>query len=181
MTKSKPLYVLDKQIYHSRRGDYQMAILDDRLLEWAPAEMTENRRDKAVVSEIEYAQNNRLDEHPYWHDESVEFVMEYTSFYKTLFGLIWLKDRYSRNNIVVNSDCCLTSVQYHNGVLHAYSRSTDMRNGYFSDKRVLDYLAQTINSMRPDCLVEKIQWYLACPHIYIKEGIARRKYGQNRK
>lgn len=175
MSKTKQPFIFSDQVHDSRRGKYKRAILEEKVLEWEPIPLGENKRDKMVRSEIEHAQNNVLAEHPYWFDESEQFIENYTIFYKELFGLNWLGDRYSRNNIVMNKYCCLTSVQYHDGILHAYSRSTDMRNGYYSDKKVLEHLAEMINAIRPDCKVEKIRWYLACPHVYIKEGIARRK------
>jgi hypothetical protein len=173
---------LSTQVYKSRRGDYRLAtfpptIGDANLLVWLPSPLKDTDRDIDVIAEVKYAQEGRLADHPYWKDEPIEFVNEYSKFYVELFGLKWLHEKDDRHNIVVNSTCCLTLVQYNNGILHAYSRSTDMRNGYFSDRILLNYLAEVINEMRPDCEVEAIQWYLAVPHVYVNKGIARLQEG----
>lgn len=175
----KPYTVLPTR-YKSRRGDYQMTKLTEpsnltnSTLSWYPVRLyPEEKRDHGVITEIIFAATNILAHHPYWKDEPQDFIDEYTKFYNEAFGLKWLKNPEDRHNIVVNPICCLTLIQYHNGTLHAYSRSTDMKNGYYSDKRVLDYLAQTINEKRPDCTVDKIVWYMAIPHVYVKKGIAR--------
>lgn len=167
-----------KEIYTSRRGNYQLvefpfAIQNASLLEWKPEPLGDSKRDLEVMDEIRYARQGRLAEHRYWANEPKSFVDEYSKLYTELFELNWLHKKEDRHNIVVNSACCLTLVQYNNGVLHAYSRSTDMRNGYYSDKLILDYLAQTINTERRDCEVIKISWQLAVPHVYVHPGIAR--------
>lgn len=165
------------QVFSSRRGDYQLlrASPDENTLSWTPKPLGVSKRDIGVISEIEAALNDKLDTHPWWKDEPRDFIQNYTLLYKELFSLGWLYQAEDRHNIVTNKYCCLTLVQYNNGILHAYSRSTDMKNGYFSDRRVLDYLAQKINELRPDCKVEKIVWYLAVPHEYVLSGIARLK------
>jgi len=173
-SKFKPL---DK-IYNSRRGKYQLTQFTELLQEnsalvWKPEPLPTSVRATLVRDEISAAFLDYLDVHPFWKDEPKEFVDEYTKFYKELFGLDWLHNPEDRHNIVANKTCCLTVVQYHDGVLHAYSRSTDMRNGYYADKLILDYLAECIGSSRPDCKVEKICWYLAVPHVYVQKGIAR--------
>lgn len=164
---------MQKEILKSRRGDYTMTDVQPNPLVWTPVPMGTNKRDNGVTSEIEYARMNKLKYHKYWEGEPEEFVNSYQSFYNEMFDLAWLHNKEDRHNIVVCKDCCLTLVQYHNGTLFAYSRSTDMKNGYWSDKRVLDYLAEHINKRRPSCKVEKIVWYLAIPHKYEKEGLAR--------
>ena len=183
---SKPNYrLLDsknweafKETYKSRRGDYRLINTPNPLI-WEPEPLGTSKRDLGVMSEIEYAVQSKLAEHPYWQDEPKEFIDDYTSLYQELFGLAWLYNKEDRHSIVANTKCCMTLVQYNNGILHAYSRSTDMRNGYFSDKKVLDYLASYINKYRPDCKVEKIIWYLAIPHEYVEKGIARLKEETN--
>lgn len=163
--------------YPSRRGPYKLVRLntvqDNAALVWTPEPLGVSKRDLGVMSEIQAAKHDKLAEHPYWFDEPLEFVKEYTKFYNELFELNWIYSREARHNIVVNPVCCLTMVQYHDGTLHAYSRSTDMRNGYHSDKQVLNFLAQTINALKPECRVDKIVWYLAIPHVYTNKGIAR--------
>lgn len=167
------LLPLSNKVLTSRRGDYQLNVMTENPIIWTPEALGTTRRDLGVMSEIDFALKHKLDQHEYWQDEPKEFIDEYTKLYNELFGLAWLKKSADRHNIVVNPACCMTLVQYHDGVLTAYSRSTDMRNGFYSDKKVLDYLATTINNTRPDCKVEKIVWYLACPHTYVNKGIAR--------
>lgn len=162
------------EIYSSRRGDYRLTDLPNPV-KWKPGPLHLTKRLQGVIDEIEAAANFKLDEHPWWKDEPMEFVNEYTSLYNELFSLRWLKNASDRHNIAFNINCCLTSVQYNNGTLHAYSRSTDMKNGYFSDKLVLEWLARTINEKRPDCHVHTISWYIAIPHEYVEPGIARLK------
>lgn len=166
------------QVYESRRGPYQIVELpptigDANLLVWMPMELGSSERADKVRMEVDYAKLRILAEHPYWKDEPLDFINEYSKLYRELFGLKWLHKKEDRHNIVVNPVCCMTLVQYNNGTLTAYSRSTDMRNGYFSDRLILDYLAETINRERPDCKVDKIVWYLAVPHVYLHKGIAR--------
>ena len=167
-----------KQVCKSRRGDYKVVafpwvITDASVLQWVPKPLGNSDRDIAVSAEVEYARDGRLADHPYWKDEPTEFINEYSKLYVELFDLKWLHNPEDRHNVVVNAACCLTLVQYNNGILHVYSRSTDMRNGYFSDKLILNYLANVINRDRPDCQVKKIYWYLAIPHVYVKPGLAR--------
>lgn len=158
----------------SRRGNYNLAILDSNPLRWEPVPLDmNNERVLEVIREVWFAQNKQLEYHKYWQNEPVEFIQAYQSFYAELFSLEWLHKNEDRHNIVVNKDCCLTLVQYTNHKLIAYSRSTDMRNGYHSDRLLLNYLAQQINSERPDCQVITIEWHLAIPHVYLKKGIAR--------
>jgi hypothetical protein len=167
-------YKLENEILKSRRGDYQVATLDANPVIWTPEPLNARiPRHRDVMNEVQCAIDYKLDLHKYWENEPIGFVRRYQDLYQQLFRLDWLNDKDARHNIVVNEYCCLTLVQYHNGNLFAYSRSTDMRNGYFSDKLLLNYLAQHINQHRPDYIVEKIVWYMAIPHAYIKTGIAR--------
>jgi len=142
---------------------------------WPVKELPNSDRLTDVIMEVVFAKEGRLGDHPYWKDEPIEFIDHYTQFYRELFGLEWLHEKEDRHNLVVNANCCLTLVQYNNGALHAYSRSTDMKNGYFSDRLLLNYLAEVINQKRPDCHVDRICWYLAVPHVYVEPGIARLK------
>ena len=168
---------LDVTSYPSRRGKYKVAViyslLTHNMFRWAPKPMTNNKRDQGVISEIQYAFEGRLHEHPYWENEPLTFIEAYTRFYREAFSLLWLHKATDRHNIAVNAETCVTLIQYFNGKLICYSRSTDMRNGYYSDRRVLDYLAHMINTKRPDCKVREIEWYLAIPHEYDEPGIAR--------
>jgi len=167
-------YKLELMSLDSRRGKYTPAILEENPLIWTPGNIdTVDNRYHMVIEEIRYAKEGRLHEHPYWDNEPEYWVFQYQSFYNDLFSLRWLYDNADRHSILINGQCCLTLVQYHNHRLIAYSRSTDMRNGYFSDKLVLEYLAQHINTWRPDCKVKSIEWYLAVPHVYNEKGIAR--------
>lgn len=174
---NKDLFEVLEPAYPSRRGAYKLVrfntMQDDSTLVWKPQPLGNSKRDINIMSEILYAKENRLAQHPYWFDEPLEFIQEYTKFYNELFSLNWICSKEARHNIVVNPTCCLTLVQYNNGTLHAYSRSTDMRNGYHSDKQVLNFLAQTINALKPEYHVDKIVWYLAIPHVYTTKGIAR--------
>lgn len=177
MKSENDLFVVTDEVYESRRGPYQLvklkAIPKNSALVWEPVPLGTSKRDVGVMTEILYAKEHRLEQHQYWLDEPMDFVQEYTEFYNELFSLNWLHSKEARHNIVVNETCCLTLVQYHNGTLHAYSRSTDMRNGYHSDKQVLNFLAQTINALKPEYHVDQISWYLAIPHVYTEKGIAR--------
>lgn len=169
-------YELEKLTLKSRRGDYQVAMLPNCPIVWRPLPLDlKNSRHLDVVQEVAMANNNQLALHKYWQDEPEHFISQYQKLYKELFGLKWLHKNEDRHSLVANTECCLTLVQYHNHRLIAYSRSTDMKNGYFSDKIVLEYLAQLISKLRPDCKVDTIEWFMAIPHVYIEPGIARLK------
>lgn len=164
----------------SRRGLYNQVEVSQGLhtnnVVWEPEPLDEySGRARAVRLEVSSSKVNALQHHPYWENEPKEFVDEYQKFYNKLFSLDWLNGKHDRHNIVVNEKCCLTLVQYHNGTLYAYSRSTDMRNGYMSDGLILDYLAECINKDKPECKVDVINWTLAIPHEYVEPGIARLK------
>lgn len=163
---------LSQKVYKSRRGDYRLAIFD-RPLTWVPTPLGESDREINVMAEVAFAKDGNLAHHPYWKDEPLDFVEQYSKMYVELFELQWLHNQDDRHNIVVNRDCCLTLIQYHDGTLYAYSRSTDMKNGYHSDRLILEYLAEIINHQRPDCKVERITWFMAIPHVYVDKGIAR--------
>lgn len=167
-------YKLDNRVLNSRRGKYQVASLEANPMIWTP-DLINARipRHRDVMNEVQCALDGKLELHKYWENEPLGFIRRYQDLYRQLFRLEWLHEKEDRHNIVVNEFCCLTLVQYHNGKLIAYSRSTDMRNGYFSDKILLNYLAQWINIYRPDCKVERIIWYMAIPHVYQEKGIAR--------
>lgn len=167
-------YKLENPTLNSRRGKYHTATLQNNPLKWTPVPIDlTNPRHKDVTDEIRYSIMNRLSDHKYWANEPTWWINEYQKFYTELFGLNWLHENADRHNVVVNKHCCLTLVQYHNHKLTAYSRSTDMRNGYFSDKLILDYLAHYINSVKPELAVTSIEWFMAVPHAYTEKGIAR--------
>jgi hypothetical protein len=167
-------YKIETIPLNSRRGEYNLVTLQSNPLIWKPVPLnTNNKRHRAVMAEVEFAMLNKLDEHEYWENEPAWWTDQYRTFYVDLFSLLWLNKNEDRHSISVNPYCCLTLVQYHNHRLIAYSRSTDMKNGYFSDKLILDYLAECINHWRPDCQVHTIEWFIAVPHVYTKPGIAR--------
>jgi hypothetical protein len=172
-------YKLKKESLNSRRGKYTPAILESNPLIWEPQELDIlNDRHRAVIDEVGYASLGILATHKYWKNEPLEWIDAYQHFYNELFSLTWLHKNDDRHNIAMCRQCCLTSIQYHNHRLIAYSRSTDMRNGYFSDKLILDYLAERIAQDRPDCKVKTIEWYLAVPHVYNQKGVARLLEGE---
>lgn len=163
-------YKLEEPTLDSRRGKYNVVSLDQNPIIFEPTPLDiERTRHKDVVDEVYYAMDGRLADHKYWADEPLEFVEQYQAFYQDLFSLGWLHKNEDRHNIAVNAKCCLTLVQYHDHRLIAYSRSTDMKNGYFSDQLLLRYLAVVISAIRPDCKVDMIEWYLAIPHVYEKK------------
>jgi len=168
-------YKLEEPTLDSRRGKYNIAILETNPLRFAPKSLDNlNDRHRAVIDEVSYAQAGNLHLHKYWLDEPKRFIIAYQLLYTKLFSLDWIHKNEDRHNLVVNAECCLTLVQYHNHKLIAYSRSTDMRNGYFSDKLLLNLLAERITQDRPDCRVDMIEWHLAIPHVYEKQdGVAR--------
>ncbi len=169
-------YKLELTSLNSRRGKYTPTLLEENPLIWKPERLLLSiKRHADVIEEVADALANKLHLHKYWYDEPIDFVAHYQYFYKELFSLKWIHKNEDRHNIVVNAFCCLTTIQYHNHRIIAYSRSTDMRNGYFSDKLLLNYLAQYINTVRPDCEVKVIEWYLAVPHVYDEKGVARLK------
>ena len=170
-----PIYKLNPHSLQSRRGRYNMVeMVNMNPVKWAPKPLnSQYERHAAVMDEILYARQGILGQHKYWADEPLTWILTYERFYAELFSLQWLNNNDDRHNLVVSAECCLTLVQYHNHRLIAYSRSTDMHNGYFSDRLILEYLAQHISKLRPDCTVTSIEWYLAIPHVYEKPGIAR--------
>lgn len=176
MIERDDLWKLKEKVYSSRRGDYQLMSTESGLnvVTWSPLQPDfETRFEKGVTDEFLFAQEGRLIQHPWWQDEPYDFVMNYQVLYNELRSLNWLYKPDDRHNLVVNKYTCLTLVQYHAGVLYGYSRSTDMRNGYFADQTVLNRVAHFINTYRPDCKVNKVVWHLAVPHMYVKKGIAR--------
>jgi len=168
-------YKLEYPTLDSRRGKYNTVVLITNPLSWKPKALDYlNARHRAVIDEVAYAQSGKLHTHMYWVNEPKRFILAYQLFYNKLFSFDWLHKNEDRHNIVVSADCCLTLVQYHNHKLIAYSRSTDMRNGYFSDRLLLNLLAEHITQDRPDCRVDLIEWHIAIPHIYEKQdGVAR--------
>jgi hypothetical protein len=167
-------YKLEEPTLDSRRGKYNVVSLDQNPIMFEPRLLNIGiSRHRDVVEEVEYALHDTLATHKYWENEPIEFVRQYQDFYKKLFSLDWIHENEDRHNIAVNAHCCLTLVQYHNHRLIAYSRSTDMKNGYFSDQLLLRYLAMCISDTRDDCKVDMIEWHLAIPHVYEKKGIAR--------
>lgn len=168
-------YDIMPPMLNSRRGKYQVVrprwnpqIWEPRLLDPAIP------RHVDVMDEVEFAISGKLHEHKYWQDEPISFINEYQKFYRKLFSMNWIGKNTDRHSIVVNRNCCLTLVQYHDHRLIAYSRSTDVRNGYYSDRLILEYLAQMI-STNPQFKVEQIIWFMAVPHVYKEKGIARLK------
>ena len=171
-------YELNSTDLTSRRGMYNTIVLPSNPIRWAPPVFDPTvtidfARRITVREEVLYAQQGRLAAHKYWANESLTWITAYEQFYTTLFSLDWINHNDDRHNLVVSAECCLTLVQYHNHKLIAYSRSTDMKNGFHSDKLILEYLAEQITKFRPDCQVTMIEWYLAVPHIYKRPGIAR--------
>lgn len=178
MIKRDNLWRHSPKVYKSRRGDYTLMVTDTgfNIMTWVPTKPDFTTRiNKGVFDEIDNSLRGILSVHPWWQDEPFDFVMHYQNLYVELFKLEWLHKPSDRHNVVVNKHTCLTLVQYNNGTLHGYSRSTDMRNGYFADQTVLNQLAFYINTRRPDCKVDKIVWYLAVPHMYVEKGLARLK------
>lgn len=167
-------YKIRNETLNSRRGQYQLVELENNPLIWKP-EFINNKgtRRAEVIKEVDYAQQGKLAEHKYWQDEPYEWILLYQDFYQKLFNLEWLHDNDDRHSILVSPTSCLTLVQYHDHRLIAYSRSTDMKNGYYSDKLLLEYLAYHISITRPDCEVRSIEWFMAIPHVYKKPGLAR--------
>ncbi len=148
-------YKLKAPTLKSRRGDYNVVVLEQNPMRWTPEPLNmSNKRHVAVTNEILYAQQGLLATHAYWENEPLAWILAYERLYNDLFTLDWLYNNDDRHSLVVNAECCLTLVQYHNHKLIAYSRSTDMRNGFHSDKLILNYLAQQITKFRPDCEVK---------------------------
>lgn len=168
-------YKLEELTLQSRRGDYNTVKLVVNPLRFTPRPLKlNNPRHVAVIDEVSYAAMHRLGDHKYWLNEPTHWIQTYQDFYNELFELKWLHKNEDRHSLVVSKECCLTLVQYHNHRLIAYSRSTDMRNGYFSDKLLLHLLAQHITNDRPDCQVVEIEWHIAIPHVYKNQnGVAR--------
>jgi hypothetical protein len=169
-------YKINSIPLQSRRGNYNLVTLPANPLIWEPRILDLNTpRHLDVITEVTMACNHELHLHKYWQNEPDWNIEAYQEFYTELFSLAWIIGRPAdRYNIMMHPACCLTLVQFHQNRLIAYSRSTDMRNGYFSDRLVLDYLAQHINEAYPESdKITSIEWFMAIPHVYEKKGIAR--------
>lgn len=159
------------KVYDSRRGPF--VLTGPVVIEEIPEEFKiSDKRLKDVNEEIRYSMEGRLEAHKYWADEPMEFILEYQKLYQTLFNVpTWIHYFEARHNIVVNPMTCVTLVQYFAGQLIVYSRSTDMRNGYFGDKVVIHLLRQAIREAGYP--VDSTIWIKAIPHEYTTPGIAR--------
>jgi len=161
----------NKTIFKSRRGDFFLT--EDIQIEVVPEEfkITEKRL-KDVKEEIQFAKEGRLEQHKYWDNEPISFTKEYEKLYQRLFDIpSWLYYTEARHNIVVNETTCVSLIQYFNGTLFVYSRSTDMRNGYFGDKVVIHLLREEIRKVGYE--VKETLWLKLIPHEYVEKGIAR--------
>ena len=159
------------QVYESRRGPFFLT--EEISIEVLPDifKISEKRLND-VKEEIEYAKKGKLKDHKYWDNEPLEFILEYQGLYQRLFNVdSWIHYKDARHNIVVNPATCVTLVQYFDGQLIVYSRSTDMKNGYFGDKVVIHLLRQAIRTA--GFVVNETLWIKAIPHEYVNKGIAR--------
>lgn len=160
-----------EKIYDSRRGPFKMVA--PLSIEIIPEEFKISYKRLADVrEEIEYAKQGKLADHKYWDNEPQEFTLEYQVLYQTLFDVDkWIHYKDARHNVVANPVTCVTLVQYFDGELIIYSRSTDMKNGYFGDKVVIHLLREAIREAGYP--VEVTKWLKANAHEYIEPGIAR--------
>lgn len=160
------------KVYESRRGAF---VLEGSL---AIEDITEkpelsDKRWKDVQDEIQYALEGKLKYHKYWQDEPISFILQYQSLYQELFTFKWLKYKDARHNVVSNRFTCVSLIQYFDGQLIVYSRSTDMANGYIGDKAMIHLLARSMKQRGWE--VNQILWIKAIPHRYVEKGIARLK------
>ncbi len=159
------------KIYESRRGPFFLT--EEISIETIPETFKiSEKRLNDVKEEIEYAKKNKLKDHKYWDNEPIEFILDYQDLYQKLFNVkSWIHYKDARHNVVTNPATCVTLVQYFDGQLIVYSRSTDMKNGYFGDKVVIHLLRQAIREAGFE--VNEALWIKAIPHEYVNKGIAR--------
>lgn len=98
-------------------------------------------------------------EHPFWKKESdFNLLKKYNKLYYQFFN----KNNgiFSKNNISIQNDTCISSLMYHGAALMIMQRSCDLSLGFSADLLTIILIAEQKG-------LTTIYWTINVPHIYI--------------
>lgn len=162
---------LDKNIFPSLRGDYQLVKnfryfeftkkdLDNEIHKWKGLEGLWNQvlKEYALFEKGDY---DALAEHPFWKGEEEYLLNAYMLLHRN-FIYKMEKSRYatSRNTVSAVAETCVSFLQRHNETLYCVSRSCDISLGFLADFLTLKYIMQKYR-------LKNIHWTITTPHIYV--------------
>ena len=162
---------LDKNIFPSLRGDYQLVKnfkyfeftkegLKKELEKWYKIEGL----NKQVLAEYELFEKNdfeKLSNHPFWKGEEEYLLRNYMNLHQG-FIIRMNNSKYatSRNTVSAVAQTCVSLLQRHNDTLYCVSRSCDISLGFLADLLTLRIIMIKYN-------LKKINWFITTPHIYV--------------
>ena len=162
---------LDKNIFPSLRGDYQLVKnfryfeftekgLQTELEKWMKIEGL----NKQVIVEYELFERgdyDRLAEHPFWKGEEEYLLNNYMLLHRNFIHKME-KSKYvaSRNTVSANAETCVSFLQRHNETLYCVSRSCDISLGFLADLLTLRIIMKKYK-------LKNIHWTITTPHIYV--------------
>lgn len=127
---------------------------------------------KNVLSELYFLCKKRSEhdlwlffaEHPFWKKESdFNLLKKYNKLYYQFFNK---KNNYfSKNNISIQVDTCISSLMYHGSMLMVMQRSCDLSLGFSADLLTLILIAEKKG-------LSTIYWTINVPHVYINNYAA---------
>ena len=162
---------LDKNIFPSLRGDYQL-VKNFRYFEFTEKQLEKELEkwykisglNKQVIKEYELSEINdfeKLSEHPFWKGEE-EYLLR--SYMKLHYGFILRmgqsKYKSSRNTVSAVGETCVSFLQRHNETLYCVSRSCDISLGFLADLLTLRIIMKKYK-------LKNIHWTITTPHIYV--------------
>ena len=162
---------LDKNIFPSLRGDYQLVKnfkyfeftekgLEAELEKWMKIEGL----NKQVIAEYELFERgdyDRLAEHPFWKGEEEYLLNAYMLLHRNfIYKMEKSKYATSRNTVSAVAETCVSFLQRHNETLYCVSRSCDISLGFLADLLTLRIIMKKYN-------LKNIHWTITTPHIYV--------------
>lgn len=162
---------LDKNIFPSLRGDYQLvknfryfefteAGLQAELEKWAKLEGLE-KLVKWEYNIFEAGDYDTLAEHPFWKGEEEYLLNAYMLLHRNfIYKMEKSKYATSRNTVSAVAETCVSFLQRHNETLYCVSRSCDISLGFLADFLTLKYIMQKYK-------LKNIHWTITTPHIYV--------------
>lgn len=162
---------LDKNIFPSLRGDYQLVKnfkyfeftekgLEAELEKWMKIEVL----NKQVIAEYELFERgdyDRLAEHPFWKGEEEYLLNAYMLLHRNFIHKME-KSKYatSRNTVSAVAETCVSFLQRHNETLYCVSRSCDISLGFLAALLTLRIIMKKYK-------LKNIHWTITTPHIYV--------------
>lgn len=161
---------IDKNIFPSLRGDYQL-VKNFKYFEFTEKQLEKELQkwykisglNKQVIKEYELFERNdfeKLSEHPFWKGEEEYLLRSYMKLHYG-FMLRMEKSKYksSRNTVSAVGETCVSFLQRHNETLYCLSRSCDISLGFLADLLTLRIIMKKYN-------LKNINWTITTPHIY---------------